>query len=970
MIDPVTASASPSSPWRRRTGVLLATLAFAAYAMLLARHVGTYAAGSDASGYMNHARLLAAGNLHATPRVLSGLTPEEQRSMLFSPLGFVPAPDGNGLVPTYPAGLPLLIAAAAPIFGWEHAGDAVICAHALLGLLLVYAFGRTLGLSRRGAVLGTTIIAASPLYLNYSVQMMSDVPAFVWTLGAVLAAWRSRERATWALAAGAATALAVLIRPTNALIFAPIAVALGLSPRRWLLLAAGGVPGGIFFCFHNLSLYGHVFATGYGNFAASFSPGWIDVTWWHYACWLPVLFTPVVLLAAGLPWLARTEPHKAALLAVWALVFPAFYSAYDCTHQTWWYLRFILPAVPPLVIGGLLVARQLALSVIANQPRGRDGPPGRPFCSARPAVAPYQVEPAAGRRSTGRRWSLQRTRVFVFALIVIIANSALWNKRLMALNMGRDNEIYPAAAVWLKANLPGNAVILSMQMSGTLTYYTGFTFLRWDFCNADNRPHVLAALRNGHRPFYAALFPFEVEAALHEHMPGRWTRVACLPSELEVWRCESDDTAAGTAAVSPLLHETAAFAWLLPIDQPRAIKHAYLIFNGIAWLVLAALLWRLIPGNDWSDWLARGGILFSTGAIASIRFALTDLIALALLAGSMLALERRRIGWAGSLLGAAGIARGAALFALPALGEKPWLSRPNLRRCLPVLALVAVSTTVVFWHLGWSGPSNNFFAWPFGSFLDKWLNSFADIFQGQSLGMAWIGFVALISLTVQAAFFVLRWPADERWWRLGIAYVVLMCFLDDAMWRGAAGGATRLLLPLTLAFNVFARRSRASPAWLLAGNLAVATGFSSLFLPPDPPLDMAPIRAAGFAQLSDPDANWHEVEQSARHTWSWSRRSARLNIETWPHGEEPLVVSFALRSLTPRTVVIRQGEQVLWSGAINRDYTRATFPCRIANGHGFLDLATDSPAAAENSAPHARVVAFAIYDPFLALSEH
>jgi hypothetical protein len=89
-----------------------------------------------------------------------------------------------------------------------------------------------------------------------------------------------------------------------------------------------------------------------------------------------------------------------------------------------------------------------------------------------------------------------------------------------------------------------------------------------------------------------------------------------------------------------------------------------------------------------------------------------------------------------------------------------------------------------------------------------------------------------------------------------------------------------------------------------------------------------------------------------------------LNIDAWPHRTEPLVVSFALRSLTPRTVVIRQGEQVLWSGRVNSKSTRAIFSCRLADGHTLLDLTTDSPAVAENSGPN-RVLAFAIYDPIL-----
>jgi hypothetical protein len=923
-------SAVLASQWRRRPGILLAILALAVYAGVLALHMGTYAAGSDCSGYMNHARLLAAGNLHAAPRVLSGLTPEQQRSSLFVPLGFVPAPNGNGMVPTYPVGLPLLVAAAAPVFGWEHAGDVVLCAHSLLGLLLAYALGRMMGLSSRGAVLGATIIGASPLYLNYSIQMMSDLPALVWTLGAVLAAWRSRERAAWAIAAGAAVAMAVLIRPANVMVLAPIAVAFGLSPRRWFLLAAGGFPGAIFFCFHSLSLYGRVFTTGYGNMASSFGPEWIAVTWWHYACWLPVLFTPVVFLAAGLPWLARTERRKTALLGVWALVFAAFYSAYSSTHEAWWYLRFLLPSVPPLVVGGLLVARQ------------------------------------AG---AGRWWPLVRKRVFVISLIVIVANSSLWNRRLQSLDIGRDHGTYAAAAAWLKANLPANAVILSMQMSGTLCYYTDFTFLRWDSCDANNRPAILAALHNDHRPFYAVLFPFETAAALQQRMPGRWTRVPSFSREPEVWRFETDDTFVRPVVIPSQLHETSTLMWRLPIDQPLAIRRIYLFCNLLSWLVLARLLWQLIPGNDWRDWLARGGVLFSAGAIGSIRCSLTDLIMLALLAGAMLAHEHRRHSWAAGLLGVAAMGRGTTLLALPAVAGVPCFSRSNLRRILPVLALAALSTAVVCWRIGSARQIAGPIAWPFGGILDIYLNNLASIFQGSRLGIAWIGFIALVGITVQAAFFPCRCHDDGPWWRLGMAYVVLMCFLDDSMWRGGAGGATRLLLPLAMAFNVLARRNRVSPAWLLAGNLAVVAGFSSLFFPPDPPSDMAPIRAAGFAQLSDPDGNWYEIESSARHTRAWCRKSARLDIETWPHDNAPLVVSFNLDSLTPRTVIIRQDKQELWSGAVSRNNARATFSCRLTNGHAMLDLATDPPVVAEAVGPYARTSVFAIYDPFFTAVE-
>jgi len=928
MIAAVALSESQASPWWRRPGPLLAALALGGYAIFLALYIGTYAAGSDCSGYMNHARLLAAGHFHAAPRVLPGLTPEDEHGMLFVPLGFVPASDGNGMVPTYPAGLPLLVAAAAHVVGWSHAGEVVLVLHSLLGLLLVYALGRAMGLSQRGAVLGATIIAVSPLYLNYSLQMMSDLPALVWTLAAVLAAWRSRERVPWALAAGAAAAMAVLIRPTNVLIFAPVAAALGLSPRRWLLLISAGLPGAVFFSIHSLSLYGHLFTTGYGNFTGSFDRHWILVTAWHYARWLPALFTPVVLLILGLPWLARKEPRKVALLGLWFLVYAAFYATYDCTHQTWWYLRFLLPAIPPLVVGGLLVARDAAAH---------------------------------------RYLPLLRTRVFFFALTAIIANSALWNKRLPSLNIGHDNEIYPEAAAWLQAHVPGNAVILSMQMSGTLYYYTDFTFLRWDFCKAGQRARVLSSLHNSHRPLYAALFPFELKDAMEVHFPGLWTRVGRVSGDVEIWRHEPAGTEARPAGAATPIDNPSDFVWRLPIDQSPSIRAAWMVANGLAWILLAGLLWRLIPGNDWRDWVARAGILLSAGAIGSFRFALTDLIALALLAGAMLAAERRRPGWASALLGVAGLGRGAALLALPAVGSAPWTSKSNLRRWIAVVALVALSVAGLCWHLGTAKLIYADFAWPFGSLLTRWADSVTAIFSGQGLGLAWVGFISLFGFTVQIVFFLCHWENKEPWWKLGVFYAVLMCFLNDAAWMGAAGGAARLLLPLTLAFNVLVRRTRASLTWLLLGNLAVAAGLCSLFLPLEAPADMAMIRTAGYAQLNDPNNTWYWVEQSARHARAWSRGSARLDIETWPHCSRPLKASFSLHSLTPRSVIIRQGGQILWSGTVNRDYAPVTFSCQLTEGRAILDLASDEPGVTEGSGSDTRTLAFAIFDPILAL---
>jgi hypothetical protein len=136
---------------------------------------------------MNHARLLAAGRIHVQPRTLAGLPQAGLPTFLYVPLGFKPAWNGDGIVPTYPTGLALFVLALKPLAGWTHAGDAVIVLHSIAGLLATYLLCRMAGLGRRWAAVGAAVIGLSPLYLFMSLQAMSDVPSLVWTTLAVMA---------------------------------------------------------------------------------------------------------------------------------------------------------------------------------------------------------------------------------------------------------------------------------------------------------------------------------------------------------------------------------------------------------------------------------------------------------------------------------------------------------------------------------------------------------------------------------------------------------------------------------------------------------------------------------------------------------------------------------------------------------------------------------------------------------------
>jgi hypothetical protein len=460
------------------------------------------AVGSDQSGYFNHARLLSEHRLHAPVRSLDGLPALGLNPYLHVPLGMKPAPDGNGMVPTYPPGLPLFIAAAAAIVGWGQAGEAVILLHALSAVLLTYALGRSLGLGRRTATLGAVVIATSPLVLSGSLQAMSDVPAMAWTTAAVLAAWASREQTAWALAAGFALSVDVLIRPTNVLALLPAALALGTAPRRWVPFILGGIPGAAASLAHSHAAYGSALTTGYGYMGDYFSLGRAPMTLAHSVCWLPVLFTPLALLCAGLPALAGAPRGSRGVLGSWILAYVLFFSAYSFTDESWAYQRFLLPAAPAIVVAALKVARRIA---------------GRfPMLCAEPRA----------------------TRAFRTALCLAVLSGAGSILVLHAWSSGLNKERHVAAARWLGEHAPEGSGVLCMGESGALFYYEpGLVVVRFDEMDPDSAARVASACRTAGRPLYADLLASEVGEALQRRMPGSWTRLETL-GDVTLWRRE------------------------------------------------------------------------------------------------------------------------------------------------------------------------------------------------------------------------------------------------------------------------------------------------------------------------------------------------------------------------------------------------------------------------------------------------
>lgn len=491
---PVACRPAPTPRW---LVALLGGLLALAFAVLFARHFSPHAGGADSSGYLNSARLFLRAAWTAPARIVPGHGLTEFGRMAFVPLGFLPTGEA-ALVPTYPPGLPLLIAGAALVVGESHAIFTVNLLTMLGTGALAFVLGRWLGLRPLLALGAGAMLGASPLFFFSAFQPMSDLSALGWTLAALAGALRARENARWGWIAGAVLSVAVLVRPTNLLVGVPVAVALGRRPRAWLTLGLGGLPGAWFLGDYQWRCYGSPFLTGYGDVGSAFGFEFVPHNLAHFARWIPVLLSPLVVAALAAPFVAAARRRTGAVLAVWAVTLVGFYAFYYHSGETWWYLRFILPAFPALILLALVVV-QAAVD----------------------------------------RWIPRWLASVLGVAAVVFAVHWEWRQptRLAAFALESGERSYPEAARWAQARLPAVAALVCMQTSGAFFHETEFLLVRWDMVDDGRWEPLLGVLAAQQRPVFAALFAFEEKDAL-TRVGGRWTRLDTV-GQVTFWRREA-----------------------------------------------------------------------------------------------------------------------------------------------------------------------------------------------------------------------------------------------------------------------------------------------------------------------------------------------------------------------------------------------------------------------------------------------
>ena len=362
-----------------------------------------------------------------------------------------------------------------------------------------------------------------------------------------------------------------------------------------------------------------------------------------------------------------------------------------------------------------------------------------------------------------------------------------------------------------------------------------------------------------------------------------------------------------------------ATAWLLGRGEPVSAARIYAWLNVVGWLILATVLWRVFPVSDARSTFAWAGVLFSTGVLFSVRLALPDLTALLLIAVAALQMEQGRRWWAAGFIGLAGLARETALLGIVALLPAGRISRREL--LLTAGAMLVALLPLALWLIhvwtlvGSSGAGLRNFAWP----LQGWFKKAGDLWHAwqfeSNRPVVVTTVLSFVSLPVQLIFVAMKPAARSPFWRTGAAFGVLMLCLGPAVWGDdLPGAAFRLLLPLTLAFNVVAVRRRAAWVVLLLGNLSVGGGVLTMWLVPRDAHEVASGRFQGGAYVMHSSATWFPAEGRRNQTWAWCPQDGSVTLETWPRKNVPLRVALAFRGFTSRNLEVSQSGRFLWRG--------------------------------------------------------
>jgi hypothetical protein len=427
-------------------------------------------------------------------------------------------------------------------------------------------------------------------------------------------------------------------------------------------------------------------------------------------------------------------------------------------------------------------------------------------------------------------------------------------------------------------------------------------------------------------------------------------------------------------------------AYALGQGQPAGVLQAYAVQNIICWPLLGVLLlWRWFRPNNWSNVFRWVGVMLSFGVCFSVRGSLVDGPSLLVIAIGMALFEAKRPWLASIVFGLGGLAKEtnvlvASIFAKPENNTvRSWIARffQGVIVVLPLVLWIAMITHKLG-TVGTEAGARNF-SYPLVGYWHKVRGIVDELKTSDSVSPLVLGSLGMvISLTTQLLFLLARPRWRDAWWRLGLSYGLLMVMLGDAVWEGYPGAASRVLLPMLLAFNILVPRGRWWFVVLVLGNLTVFNSSDLLRLPGGDGYKIAgsaALRTEGHGTDQRPfsvtfDDRWYGAERTQWDYWRWSKGSAAIVLNN-PHPFPVLVrMRFAVNSLNPRDIRVTHGEEIWWTATLGRDRRRVDFKnVVIPPGETVIQFESEEPSESPSSFGDPRKLAFRMYNFELQLLE-
>jgi hypothetical protein len=404
-------------------------------------------------------------------------------------------------------------------------------------------------------------------------------------------------------------------------------------------------------------------------------------------------------------------------------------------------------------------------------------------------------------------------------------------------------------------------------------------------------------------------------------------------------------------------------AWLFGGGDPARVMNVYALQNVACWFILAPLLFRWFPPVTWGNCGRWAAVLFSFGLIFSVKGALLDGPSLLLIAIGMALVETRHPWLGATVIGAAGLGKDTSILSgaglpLPDSGRpRTWLAW-TAQLVVVVLPLAAWVLCLRLWLGKGDDVGARNFGLPFAGLCEKLEQTASQLIAGGYPSIiSRYDLCVLVGLLAQFFFFAFRQRWHDPWWRIGVSYAALMAFLGDAVCENYPSAAGRVLLPMTLAFNVAVPRGRKWIVLLLLGNLGVVAS-ADIFKPPgresyvvEGPrsLRINPKDSRVVEAIYDPH-RWYPPEKPRWSTWEffrWNMGDGTVTIRNPQPFPLVAVVTFRFRAADQRAAIVTRAGKVLWQGMLQPAEVRRVSlgEIELPPGDTVLTFGSDRPAA-------------------------